>query len=85
METIAESLSTPVAGRYDVIVCGGGPAGVGAAVAAIDRAKVTVSNCDINVNGVTRCAIHAVDRRIGEPLFRSGGEGRPGAGAGGPA
>ena len=34
METIAESLSTPVAGRYDVIVCGGGPAGVGAAVAA---------------------------------------------------
>ena len=33
--------------------------GVGAAVAAIDRAKVTVSNCDINVNGVTRCAIHA--------------------------
>lgn len=34
MESIVESLSTPVAGRYDVIVCGGGPAGVGAAVAA---------------------------------------------------
>lgn len=33
-EYIQEHLKTPVAGRYDVIVAGGGPAGVGAAIAA---------------------------------------------------
>ena len=32
--------------------------GVGAAVAAIDTAQVTVDNCDFTVNGVTRCAVH---------------------------
>ncbi len=31
MKTIQEHLETPVAGTYDVIVAGGGPAGVGAA------------------------------------------------------
>lgn len=34
MKTISEQLSTPVGGEFDVIVCGGGPAGVCAAVAA---------------------------------------------------
>lgn len=32
--------------------------GVGSAVAAIDRAKVTIDGCDLSVNGVTRCAVH---------------------------
>lgn len=32
--------------------------GVGAAVAAIDTAKVTIDGCDFTVNGVTRCAVH---------------------------
>ena len=34
MTTIREQLETPIKGRYDVIVCGGGPTGVCAAVAA---------------------------------------------------
>lgn len=33
--------------------------GVGAGVAAIDNANVTIENCDLTVNGVTRCAVHA--------------------------
>ena len=32
--------------------------GVGAAVAAIDTAEVTIDGCDFTVNGVTRCAVH---------------------------
>lgn len=32
--------------------------GVGAAVAAIDTAHVTIDGCDFTVNGVTRCAVH---------------------------
>ena len=34
MNTIREALETPIAGTYDVIVCGGGPAGSYAAIAA---------------------------------------------------
>lgn len=34
MTTIREQLETPIKGQYDVIVCGGGPTGVCAAVAA---------------------------------------------------
>ena len=34
MKTIHEVLETPVAEETDVLVCGGGPAGFGAAVAA---------------------------------------------------
>lgn len=33
--------------------------GVGAAVAAIDKARVTLNRCEINMAGVTRCAVHA--------------------------
>lgn len=33
-QRIEETLSTPVLGEYDVIVAGGGPAGIGAAIAA---------------------------------------------------
>lgn len=32
--------------------------GVGAAVAAIDTADLLIDNCDLTVNGVTRCAVH---------------------------
>ncbi|MDF2926900.1 MAG: FAD-dependent oxidoreductase [Paenibacillaceae bacterium] len=34
MKVISETLETPVNGEYDVIVAGGGPAGIGAAVSA---------------------------------------------------
>lgn len=34
MDYIKETLQTPVAGSYDVVVCGGGPAGVCAAIGA---------------------------------------------------
>lgn len=33
-QRIEETLFTPVLGEYDVIVAGGGPAGIGAAIAA---------------------------------------------------
>ncbi|MDD6023541.1 MAG: right-handed parallel beta-helix repeat-containing protein [Oscillospiraceae bacterium] len=32
--------------------------GVGSAVAAIDTADVVIEDCDLTVNGVTRCAVH---------------------------
>ena len=41
METIAYQKSVPVAGSYDVVVCGGGPAGIGAAIAAADQGVKT--------------------------------------------
>lgn len=34
MRYLNETLQTPIAGEYDVIVCGGGPAGIGAGVSA---------------------------------------------------
>lgn len=39
---ITEKLSTPVAGEYDVAVCGGGFAGISAALAAARQGKKTV-------------------------------------------
>ena len=33
-ETLHETLTTPVAGRYDIIVAGSGPAGFAAAITA---------------------------------------------------
>lgn len=49
MKTIRETFETPVADECDVLVCGGGPAGFGAAVAAARAGARTVlleeSNC----------------------------------------
>ena len=49
MKTIHEVLETPVAEEADVLVCGGGPAGFGAAVAAARAGARTLlleaSNC----------------------------------------
>lgn len=41
MKTITYSKTISVAEKYDVVVCGGGPAGIGAAVAAAERGAKT--------------------------------------------
>ena len=57
MEYISECLKTPVAGTYDVIVVGGGPAGIGAALASASPAIVVPETLDpINLLGVLRRA-----------------------------
>ena len=42
MKTIQETLETPVIDEYDVIVVGGGPAGVGAALGAARQGAKTL-------------------------------------------
>lgn len=41
MKTLSVTKSIPVVGRYDVVVCGGGPSGWVAAVAAAREGKKT--------------------------------------------
>ena len=48
-ETIREVLETPVAGSYDVVVAGGGPAGVAAAVCA---ARLGAKTCLVEQTGI---------------------------------
>ncbi len=53
MKTMTETLVTPVAGRFDVIVCGGGIAGVAAAVAAArDCASVLLLEKTVFLGGL---------------------------------
>ena len=42
MKTFRYEKAVPVAGHYDVVICGGGPAGIGAAVAAAERGAKTL-------------------------------------------
>lgn len=42
MQYITEMLHTPISGSYDVIVCGGGPSGVGAAVTSARKGLKTL-------------------------------------------
>ena len=53
MERIQETLDTPVLGQYDVIVCGGGVAGVAAAAAAArSHASVLLIEKTIHLGGL---------------------------------
>ncbi len=42
MEYMNYTAALPIRGHYDVVVCGGGPAGIGAAVAAAERGASTL-------------------------------------------
>ena len=42
MKTVDYSRNIPVRGSYDVVVCGGGPAGIGAAIASAERDAKTL-------------------------------------------
>lgn len=42
MKTVEYSKSVPLRGCYDVVVCGGGPAGIGAAISSAERGAKTL-------------------------------------------
>lgn len=60
MSTVNEELKTPVVGEFDVIVVGGGPAGVGAAFASARSGKKTLVIEQFNcLGGVATAGGHA--------------------------
>lgn len=69
MQYIQEQLSTPVAGEYDVIVCGGGPAGAYAAISAARAGAKTLLVERMNCLGGTGTS------GLVNPLFDQEGKG----------
>ncbi len=71
-EMISETLSTPVAGEYDIIVAGAGPAGVGAAITAGRQgAKVLLVEQGHAVGGIATIGMMSHwTGRSGAALFR---------------
>ena len=75
MNTIHESLETPVLGEYDVIVCGGGISGLTAAVSAARLgASVLLLEkgvCDLYVHGVIESSTSNVHQTFSYALSDS--------------
>lgn len=69
-DQVSESLSTPIAGTFDVIVCGGGPAGVAAAISAARAgASVLLLECHGCLGGVWTSGMLSYVIDAGKPGF----------------